>query len=127
MAGRSGVAQRRHILPMAARTEHSMHLSGASCRYRGNSDGASFWPLPRRCVRACDADGRDHGNVAICCTEGAGRVKHYWIKLFRDERGEELVENCLINALLVGLVCTAIAVSALRVRYAVCTAAVLPV
>jgi hypothetical protein len=31
-------------------------------------------------------------------------VKHYWIKLFRDERGEELVENFLINALLVGLV-----------------------
>lgn len=54
-------------------------------------------------------------------------MKYYWIKLFRDERGEELVENCLINALLVGLVCTAIAVSALRVRYAVCTAAVLPV
>jgi hypothetical protein len=54
-------------------------------------------------------------------------VKCYWIRLFRDERGEELVENCLINALLVGLVCAAIAVSALRIRYAVCTAAVLPV
>src|SRR5664279_3150401 len=54
-------------------------------------------------------------------------MKYYWINLFRDERGNGLVENALINALLVGLVCSAVVVSALRVRYAVYTAAVLPV
>jgi hypothetical protein len=54
-------------------------------------------------------------------------LKHYWIRLFRGEGGEESVENCLVYALLIGIVCTAMAVSASRIRCAVYTAAVLPV
>lgn len=74
MAGRSGaVRKRRHISSMAARTEHSMHLSGASCRYRGNSDGASFRPLPRRSVPPRDVAWRNHGNVAFRCADGSAR------------------------------------------------------